>query len=163
VASELHSGESSRTGGQRTKNARAGGDRSRTLIRIKRLLRLAGRLDRPPTFSNESLHETLGISRRTLYRDLALLKEAGLPVAFDRVHGRYASEAHSANVRHVFTAREMAAMLTYLRSRKPPRKGSSYALHLHDCMFKLGSLFKKECSDRDAVEASVAEFLQQAL
>ncbi len=57
------------------------------LLRVHRLVRLITLLQSRPGIQAVELQEELGIKRRTLYRDLAGLKDAGIPVYHDRVSG----------------------------------------------------------------------------
>lgn len=56
-----------------------------TLSRLKRLLRLLALIDSAEVRSAVQLAEAIGVSRRTVFRDLALLEQCGLPVRFE--HG----------------------------------------------------------------------------
>lgn len=55
--------------------------------RIKRLMRLIVMLQAPANYTTANLMERLGVSRRTLFRDLDVLREAGIPIYHDREHG----------------------------------------------------------------------------
>jgi predicted DNA-binding transcriptional regulator YafY len=55
--------------------------------RIHRLLRLISVLQRDETNTTASLMRELGVGRRTLFRDLQSLKEAGVPYRHDRAKG----------------------------------------------------------------------------
>lgn len=55
--------------------------------RISRLMRLIVMLQAPAKYTTADLMEKLDISRRTLFRDLDVLREAGIPIYHDRDHG----------------------------------------------------------------------------
>ena len=55
--------------------------------RVQRLLRMVTVLQQDESPTAESLMKELGVSRRTLFRDLSTLKEAGIPYHYDRKHG----------------------------------------------------------------------------
>jgi len=60
--------------------------------RIERLLKLLQVLQAGQPVSGEELSRAIGVSRRTVFRDLELLSRAGLPFLFDRSTGRYVAE-----------------------------------------------------------------------
>ena len=57
--------------------------------RLKRLLQLVRILQCEPPKTENDLMDLLGISRRTIFRDLKLLTEAGVSVTYDRTTGKY--------------------------------------------------------------------------
>ncbi len=61
--------------------------RSSPKARLKRLLRLIGILRSAEPKTAEELARLLGVSRRTVFRDLDLLSEAGIPYEYNRVTG----------------------------------------------------------------------------
>lgn len=60
--------------------------------RIERLLRLVQTLESGRSLSVEQLTKILGVTRRTIFRDLKVLDHAGLPYSFDRDTGRYTAQ-----------------------------------------------------------------------
>ncbi|RME38547.1 MAG: WYL domain-containing protein [Planctomycetota bacterium] len=60
--------------------------------RIQRLLKLIQSLERHRSQSVEELADAVGVSRRTLFRDLDLLAQAGLRYTYDRESKRYTAE-----------------------------------------------------------------------
>ncbi|WP_209001747.1 helix-turn-helix transcriptional regulator [Stappia albiluteola] len=62
-------------------------DRRDTASRLARLDLLASRLKAEEPMSVAGLAEEFGVSRRTLFRDIALLRERGLPIEADRGRG----------------------------------------------------------------------------
>jgi proteasome accessory factor B len=59
------------------------------LSRIQRLLRLLALLQAGKGYNAESLAAACGVSRRTVFRDLDILRESGLPLIYDEPNGRY--------------------------------------------------------------------------
>lgn len=59
------------------------------LTRIRRLVQLIGLLQAGKGRKASSLATTCGVSRRTVFRDLDLLREAGVPLHYDDEHGEY--------------------------------------------------------------------------
>ena len=64
------------------------------LSRIQRLLRLLALLQAGRGYNVESLAEACGVSRRTIFRDLDVLRESGLPLIYDEPQQRYRSAGH---------------------------------------------------------------------
>ncbi|MBN1394245.1 MAG: YafY family transcriptional regulator [Pirellulales bacterium] len=59
------------------------------LVRIHRLLELIGLLQAGRGYNAEGLAQACGVSRRSIFRDLDLLRQSGVPVAFDEQHQCY--------------------------------------------------------------------------
>ena len=59
------------------------------LSRIQRLLQLLALLQAGKGYNAESLAEACGVSRRTIFRDLDILRESGLPLIYDEPNQRY--------------------------------------------------------------------------
>ena len=59
------------------------------LARIHRLLQLIGLLQVGRGYNAESLALECGVSRRTIFRDLDMLRQSGIPLAFDEGRQRY--------------------------------------------------------------------------
>jgi proteasome accessory factor B len=57
--------------------------------RIRRLVRLIGLLQSGPPQNASSLARLCGVSRRTIFRDLDVLRQAGVPMLFDDEQGKY--------------------------------------------------------------------------
>jgi biotin operon repressor len=72
-----------RTEGQGNQTARP----PRRLTRLVRLVYLL--LVEPGSATSEALESELGATRRTILRDLDVLRQAGLPVRYNRVEGHY--------------------------------------------------------------------------
>lgn len=61
--------------------------RAGTLTRLERLDLLASRLKAQEPMTVAAIAEEFGLSRRTLFRDLAILRDRGLPIEADRGRG----------------------------------------------------------------------------
>jgi predicted DNA-binding transcriptional regulator YafY len=59
------------------------------LSRIRRLLRLIHLLQGGRAFNTEALALSCEVSRRTIFRDLCLLRDAGVPLVYDELHQGY--------------------------------------------------------------------------
>jgi len=59
------------------------------LSRISRLLHILGLLQAGPGYNVDALARECGVSRRTIFRDLDTLRQAGVPVGFDAEQQRY--------------------------------------------------------------------------
>ena len=57
--------------------------------RQARVLRMLNCLQSGPNFNAAELAERLKVSRRTVYRDLKMIRDAGVPVHFDAEHSAY--------------------------------------------------------------------------
>ena len=59
------------------------------LAKIHRLLQLIGLLQAGRGYNAESLAQECGVSRRTIFRDLDMLRQSGIPLAFDERQQNY--------------------------------------------------------------------------
>ena len=59
------------------------------LAKIHRLLQLIGLLQAGRGYNAESLALECGVTRRTIFRDLDMLRQSGIPLAFDEGRQRY--------------------------------------------------------------------------
>ena len=59
------------------------------LSRIVRLLKLIGLLQAGRGFNTEALAQACGVSRRTIFRDLDTLRQAGVPLVYDDENQHY--------------------------------------------------------------------------
>lgn len=60
-----------------------------TTVHLQRMIRLLGCVEARSLFNAIELSRTLGVSRRTVFRDLNLLRAAGLHVFYDEAAGGY--------------------------------------------------------------------------
>ncbi len=81
------------------------------LTRIRRLVQLIGLLQAGKGQNADQLSARCHVSRRTLFRDLDLLRQAGVPVLFDDDDGCYRIEQNYFLPPTTFTAEETLAML----------------------------------------------------
>jgi proteasome accessory factor B len=79
--------------------------------RIHRLLKLIGLLQAGKGYNSDALAEDCRACRRTVFRDLALLRASGLPLAFDEADQRYRLAAVAYLPPMDFTAEEALAMI----------------------------------------------------
>ena len=73
-------------------------DQSPVVSRQVRTLRILKCLQSGPAFNARELSEMLNVSRRTIYRDLQLLRAAGITVDFDGEQGAYVVESDTVAV-----------------------------------------------------------------
>lgn len=92
--------------------------------RISRLLRLIQALQSGRPYTVEELGDLTGVNRRTVFRDLNLLSDAGICYSYDRAKGQYASAgANCLPPVSLTTAEAMALLLAtrkFLASRIAP-------------------------------------------
>ena len=65
------------------------GLKSASIARTYRLTRLAALLESGQTWTSDKLAEQLQVCKRTLFRDVSLLRKTNFPILFDSVHGGY--------------------------------------------------------------------------
>ena len=83
-------------------------------VRLVRLLRVLALLEDDSCTEPQSMHIALGISRRTLFRDLAMLKSVGLSFIFDRVERRYQRTSLEFKFGHTLTKSEIESIRHWL-------------------------------------------------
>jgi biotin operon repressor len=59
------------------------------LIRLERLLRLVSLMESGQPKTGEQLADTFKVCKRTVFRDIRLLRTANVPIAFDSISGGY--------------------------------------------------------------------------
>lgn len=96
------------------------------LRRHSRLLRMAELIDADSTTEPDDIARKLGIGRRTLYRDLDLLRRAGIRLVFCREENRYRLDSLYMRLAMGLTQKEAAAFLKWSsrrakRAQEPPR------------------------------------------
>ena len=87
---------------------------------LTRVLRLLLLLDSGSRFNTAQMADQLGVTRRTIFRDIQLLRQCGVPVVFDERRGSYSLQATVVSARPHFSTDEalilaMAASVTVLR------------------------------------------------
>lgn len=85
--------------------------------RHTRLLRVARMLDDDCTTEPEILARRLGIGRRTLYRDLALLRRAGVRLVYSRDERRYRLDSLYMRLAQGLTRQEVEAFIQWQAQR----------------------------------------------
>lgn len=83
--------------------------------RVHRLVHLIEILQSGESCSADTLAERLGVGRRTLFRDLNVLKEAGVPYEYDRSNGTYALTRSYLVTSINFTLQEALALTLLVR------------------------------------------------
>ena len=69
-------------------------DSSPVVKRHSRALRILSCLQSGPSFNARELARRMNVSRRTIYRDLNLIRAAGIDVFFDETHDSYRIRSH---------------------------------------------------------------------
>lgn len=128
---------------------------------LARMLRLAGHLQQNAHGGQtaESLARFMGVSRRTIFRDLRVLRMAGLSVEYSKRDGGFRWQPFAACLAETVSVSQAAALLTLLGPGLVPRQDSLYEHELLVARQKLVSLLLHmlmEC--RDIVEAESEEF-----
>lgn len=110
------------------------------LARITRLLHLLGLLQGGKGYNTSGLTVACGVSRRTVFRDLEVLREAGVPLWYDAEQQLYFLSARNFLPPTNFTAEEALALMLLCselggRSRLPfLAPARSAALKLESCL-----------------------------
>ncbi|MCZ6815347.1 MAG: HTH domain-containing protein [Planctomycetota bacterium] len=120
---------------------------SRLVERVTRVLQLDILLrERPQALSAGRLCAELGVSRRTLRRDLTVLRRAGESVGYKRAEGGYRISVPTAQAAAVLSARELGALLAIARGAVP-NSGSEFELGLRAASEKLRSALESEFAE----------------
>jgi len=80
-------------------------------VRLRRLVRLLSLLETGAICSCLQLVEQFNVCRRTIFRDIELLREADVPIVFDRGSGAYFLARESPPVTTQIEPEELAALL----------------------------------------------------
>ncbi len=127
------------------------------LIRVLRLSRIITSTTRP--LDHEELAGTLGVSRRTLFRDLSLLRSAGIESPHAQQRHAFRTEPTGELLGQTLTLREAAAILELLEHDYQPKPGSAYDRALRDAKRKIIFALRGECSAiLDKLEAVISSF-----
>ena len=86
--------------------------------RVERLLKLIQALQTGRSFLVDELASLVGVSRRTVFRDLRLLEQAGMPYHYDRGSRRYSIEQTSVLPPVALTPGEALALLLAIRQHQ---------------------------------------------
>jgi predicted DNA-binding transcriptional regulator YafY len=79
--------------------------------RLERGLRIFLLLQKGASYDALQLSKTMGVTRRTIFRDMALLKEMGLPVAYDTKSASYSYDTQRVGHQFQIEADEMRDFL----------------------------------------------------
>jgi predicted DNA-binding transcriptional regulator YafY len=81
------------------------------LQRLERILQLTEMLKSERSFSIDELSEALGITRRTLFRDIESMRQAGIPCQYDAKEKRYHIEGYAFLPALALTVHEAISLL----------------------------------------------------
>ena len=95
--------------------------------RIQRLIRLLGLLQGGRSFNTRTLSEECGVSRRTIFRDLEDLRDAGVPLRFDEERQLYHIPGKYFQPPNHFTTEETLAVMILCHELGDPRKLPFYS------------------------------------
>ena len=120
---------------------------SRMVERVTRVIHLDILLrEHPQALSTRRLCTELGVSRRTLRRDLTVLRRAGENVGYVRTEGGYRISVPTAQIAAVLGAKEFGALLAVARGAAP-NSGSEFEKALRDVSEKLSRQLESEFAD----------------
>lgn len=131
------------------------------MSQLERLYRIEQMLLNAPAVSFERLQETLEVSRATLKRDLAYLRDRlNAPIEYDRFAGGYTMAASQRNQRHQlpglwFSAQEIRALLTMHHLLRELDSGGLLAPHIQPLLERIHTLMGSGQADAQAVTARV--------
>lgn len=98
---------------------------SAAAIRTERLLKMANLLQNSPGWTTTALAERFNVCRRTIFRDLQLLRQAELPLHVDEQFGGFRLSTVPPPSTSRFEADELIALVQAIRQAKPlPRSVS---------------------------------------
>jgi predicted DNA-binding transcriptional regulator YafY len=100
-------------------------------------LRLARLLHAERAMPANQLAKLLGCCKRTIYRDLSLLRESGLVVQFDSTHGGYVTRTGLADLDCELTKDELA-ILAVAALTSPMANLTGYMTSIRKTILKLG-------------------------
>ena len=129
--------------------------------RVARLLKLSTLLQKSPgTMGAASLCKALDISKRTLHRDIFILRRAGVQIDYSHRDKGYFVTTLGPVLGEILTVREVAALFTCLDGYLP-RSGSTFENALEAATSKLKtSLLREHQSVKPAMEKAIQDFKQ---
>ncbi|MGE0374154.1 MAG: helix-turn-helix transcriptional regulator [Planctomycetaceae bacterium] len=107
--------------------------------KIRRFLKLIERLQSGRVYNSKDLAEFCGVSRRTIFRDLRLLQDSGLPVLYDEQRQGYWMAAASFLPPTDLTLAETLALIVLARSFGRQEDGLPFFQAARDAGLKLFS------------------------
>lgn len=131
------------------------------MSQLERLYRIEQMLLNAPAVSFERLQETLEVSRATLKRDLAYLRDRlHAPIEYDRFAGGYKMAAPRREQRHQlpglwFSPQEIRALLTMHHLLRELDSGGLLAPHVQPLLERIQSLMGSGQADAEQVTARV--------
>lgn len=136
---------------------------SRLVKRVTRVVQLDILLrEHPQALSTRRLCTELGVSRRTLRRDLTVLRRAGENVGYVRTEGGYRISVPTAQIAAVLRAKEFGALLAVARGAAP-NSGSEFEKALRDVSEKLSRQLESEfAAALPEIEKWCLAFIQDA-
>jgi predicted DNA-binding transcriptional regulator YafY len=91
--------------------------------RSQRLAKLAALIDTGQSWSSQDLADQLQICKRTLFRDLSLLRDVHVPIKFDSIRGGYRVPEELPCGDSTLNADELVALVMAIKYLKPLPKG----------------------------------------
>ena len=131
--------------------------RARRLVRVLRLGWIITSSSQCP--GRRELASTLGVSRRTIFRDLNLLRAAGIESQHAQQGHAFCTGPIGDLLGRTLTLREVAAILELLDHNHQPKPRSAYDRALRDAKGKIILALRGECSAIPAkLEAVISIF-----
>lgn len=110
-----------------------------SVSKIRRLLKLIERLQAGGVYNSKDLAEFCGVSRRTIFRDLRMLQDSGLPVLYDEERQGYWMTTASFLPPTDLTLAETLALIILSRSLGREETGLPFFQAARDASLKLVS------------------------
>lgn len=115
--------------------------------RFGRLLRLLSLLQAGPRYNALQLAQELGVSRRTIFRDIALLRDLGVPINFDENADGYGVSGGSLRAVTKALDREQLEMLLLAGHVSALQMAPAFAASIRDATANLLSRFQPALRD----------------
>ena len=127
--------------------------------RLSRILRLGAMLrQNSGSLRAEVICDKLNISRRTFYRDIRLLRNAGAQVRYRPDTGAYEAELFSSIIGESLSPSEAAAVIAALAGSRP-RRSSEFESSLTSARKKLAEIIGEHFRDNeDAIQQMTASY-----
>jgi predicted DNA-binding transcriptional regulator YafY len=130
---------------------------------LNRLLQLLLALQSGQGRNARELAGMCGVSRRTIYRDLATLAEAGVPVYYDAERQGYQLAAKFAFQAPGLAEREVAALLILLHQVAGEREGLGFCREAQSAVWKVVNVLPAELRQRASALAAMIRLPDRAL
>jgi predicted DNA-binding transcriptional regulator YafY len=125
--------------------------------RLQRLLRCLDVLQSGRLLNSTQLADECRVSRRTVFRDLATLQGAGVPVVYDESRQGYYLPHRASLLKHELTAEEVVSLLVICQQLGDPASGVPFHSAAQRAAHKILQHLPK--SLREAAEQSVDSFV----